>query len=185
VPVDWPNFQRAALINRRAEFFLFFVALGIFLLGALVYLFDRSAGDIYFIPEWWRFADGTPSLFGKLGGSLPSFAHTYCFILMFSALLTPWSIRPRTVCIGWCSVEALCELAQTDALASRIEAILPNWFADWPILANVSLYFLNGRFDPADLAAIGLGGAAAWQTLIFFNRRFSNRTGADDTCHPN
>jgi hypothetical protein len=95
-------------------------------------------------------------------------------------LLTPWSIRPWVVCVGWCSVEALCELGQTDALASRIEAALPDWFADWPILANVPLYFSNGRFDPADLAAIGLGGLAAWLTLVFFNRRSSNHTGADE-----
>ena len=94
VPVDWPDLQGVALINRRAEYFLFSVALGIFFLGALVYLFDRSANDIYFIPEWWPFADGTPGLFGTLGGSLPSFAHTYCFILLFSALLAPWSIAP-------------------------------------------------------------------------------------------
>jgi hypothetical protein len=180
VSVDWPGLQGAALINRRAEYFLFSVALGIFFLGALVYLFDRSAGDIYFIPEWWRFADGTPSLFGALGGSLPSFAHTYCFILLFSALLTPWSIPHWAICVGWCTVEALCELAQTDAIASRIVPALPEWFADWPILANVPGYFINGRFDPADLAAIGFGGLAAWLTLIYFNRYFAKRTGAED-----
>ncbi len=183
MPVDWPDLQGVGLIKRGAEYFLFSVALGIFFLGALVYLFDRSAADIYFIPEWWQFADGTPSLFGTLGGSLPSFAHTYCFILLFSALLSPWSIAPWTICIGWCAIEAFCELAQTDVLASRILPALPEWFADWPILANVPLYFANGRFDPLDLVAIGLGGVAAWLTLVFFNRKFLHRTGVDDPCH--
>ncbi len=183
VRIDRSNVQMSALMNRRAEYLLFSAALGIFFLGALVYLFDRSAGDIYFIPEWWRFADGKPSLFGALGGSLPSFAHTYCFILLFSALLSPWSIAPWTICIGWCAIEAFFELAQMDALASRILPALPEWFADWPILANVPHYFANGRFDPLDLAAIGLGGVAAWLTVVFFNRRFFDRTGVDDPCH--
>jgi len=70
----------SAVNNRRAEFVQISAALGIFFLGVLVYLFDRSGSDIYFIPDWWRFADGTPALFGVLGYSLPSFAHTYPFI---------------------------------------------------------------------------------------------------------
>jgi hypothetical protein len=171
-------------LTRRSEYFLFSAALGIFFLGALVYLFDRSADDIYFIPGWWPFADGAPSLFGTLGYSLPSFAHTYCFILLFGALLAPWSIAPWKICLGWCSVEGILELAQSDALSGRISAALPDWFADWPILANVPLYFSDGRFDPLDLAAIGLGGVAAWLTLISFNRKFLHRSGADDPCHP-
>ena len=112
------------MVNRRVDYLLFSAALGIFFLGTLVYLFDRSAADIYFIPEWWRFADGTPGLFGTLGGSLPSFAHTYCFILLFSALLAPWSIAPWVVCVGWCATEALLELAQADFV---LVAIGPDW----------------------------------------------------------
>ena len=168
------NTLKSSMIHRRAEFLLCVTALSIFALGALVYLFDRSAADIYFIPEWWRFADGTPALFGSLGYSLPSFAHTYCFILLIGALLTPWRITPLALCIGWSAVETFLELAQSEGLAGRILAALPDWFADWPVLANVPGYFAVGRFDPFDLAAIVLGGVAAWLTLFFTQRLFSN-----------
>jgi hypothetical protein len=39
----------AAVMHRRAEYALICAASGIFFLGALVYLFDRSGSDIYFI----------------------------------------------------------------------------------------------------------------------------------------
>jgi hypothetical protein len=159
----------SAVSIRRAEYVQICAALGIFLLGALVYLFDRSGSDIYFIPEWWRLADGTPALFGALGYSLPSFAHAYCFILLINVLLIPWQIPPWTICIGWFAVEAVCELAQMNPVAGQIVLILPDWFSDWPILQNVPLYFLHGRFDPLDLALAGVGSVAAYLTILFSN----------------
>jgi hypothetical protein len=138
-------------------------------LGLLVYLFDRSASDIYFIPEWWRFADGTPALFGSFGGYLPSFVHVYCFVLLSSALLYPWRIAPQAICLGWCAAEAIFEFGQIDAIAVRILPMLPTWFADWPILANVPGYFLYGRFDPFDLAGILLGAVLAYFTIYYSN----------------
>ena len=169
------TFGASAVNNRRAEYAQLSAALGIFFLGVLVYLFDRSAADIYFIPEWWRFADGTPALFGSLGHSLPSFAHTYCFILLFSVLLTPWRFAPLTICIGWFSVEAFFELTQIDVVASRALLILPAWFDNVPILENVPVYFSHGRFDPSDLAWAGVGSLAAYLTIVF-----SNRIGGQD-----
>lgn len=165
-------------MNRRAEYAQLCAASGIFFVGALVYLFDRSGSDIYFIPEWWQFADGTPALFGTLGHNLPSFAHAYCFILLTSALLTPWQIAPQTICISWCAAEAIFELAQINPVATRILTMLPAWFADWPILGNVPSYFSLGRFDLFDLVCIGLGGAAAYLTIIL-----SNRVGEHDSCY--
>jgi len=164
--------------EHRVERLQVCAALGIFLFGALVYLFDRSGADIYFIPGWWRFADGTPGLFGLLGQSLPSFAHTFCFILLTSALLTPWRIAPLTICISWGAAEAFLELAQIGPAADRVLAILPGWFADWPILENVPGYFLRGRFDPLDLACIGLGGAVAWLTIVVLTR-----AGGPNSCY--
>jgi len=156
-------------VNRRAEFSQIVAAGGIFLVGALVYLFDRSGADIYFIPEWWTLANGTPTLFGALGQSLPSFAHTFCFILLTSALLTPWQIPPLKICLAWCGTEALLESGQADPFAARIVDMLPAWLADWPILQNVPGYFSRGAFDLADLAAIGLGGVVAWCTIVLTN----------------
>lgn len=154
----------------RTEYIQLLAAVVVFSLGASVYLFDRHTADIYFIPAWWGFADGTPTLFGMLGQFLPSFAHTYCFILLTSTLLTPWRMAPHTICLGWCVTEAAFELAQLDPVAPGILVMLPAWFADWPILANVPGYFLLGRFDPLDLVSIGLGGVAAYLTILLTNR---------------
>ena len=167
--IDQESEKQAPVVNRRVEFAQIFAATAIFFAGALVYLFDRSATDIYFIPEWWQLADGTPALFGTLGQFLPSFAHIYCFILLTSVLLTPWQITPWTICVSWCIAEALLEIAQIDAVATRILPMLPSSFADWPILGNVPGYFLYGRFDPFDLAGIFLGAVIAYFTIFYSN----------------
>ena len=158
------------VFKHRVEHLEICAALGVFAVGALVYLFDRSAADIYFIPAWWHFADGTPGLFGLVGQCLPSFAHTFCFCLLISALLTPWRIAPLAICVSWVAVEAFLELAQVGPAADRIMTLLPVWLANWPILGNVPSYFLHGRFDPLDLTCIGFGGAAAYLTIILLNR---------------
>jgi hypothetical protein len=159
-----------AINNRRPEYTQIAAALGIFFVGALVYLFDRSAADIYFIPDWWPFADGEPGLFGAFGHSFPSFAHAYCFTLLISVLLMPWRISPLTICLGWFSVEAFFELTQIEPIARRVLVIIPDWFQGVPILKNVPYYFLYGRFDPFDLALAGIGAVAAYLTIIFSNR---------------
>jgi hypothetical protein len=154
----------------KAQSTLLGIAFAMFCVGAVVYLFDRSGADIYFIPEWWRFADGTPDLFGALGSSFPSFAHTFCFSIVFCVLLAPWRIAPGSVCIGWSLAEAALEIAQVEAVAGRVLSLLPAWIADWPILGNVPIYFSSGHFDPLDLLNVFLGGAAAWLIVELTNR---------------
>ena len=47
----------------------------------------------------------------------------------------------------------------------RISALLPSlaiWHTDSPALGSILMYAVNGRFDPCDLAAAGLGCLAAW-----------------------
>jgi hypothetical protein len=87
----------------RSESLQMIIAVGIFLIGALVYLFDRSGADIYFTPEW---------------------------------------------------------------------------FASWPALQNVPLYFLYDHFDPFDLTAIFVGGISAYFSLCYFRR-----CGDPISCH--
>ena len=153
----------------KAQSTLLGIAFAMFCVGAVVYLFDRSGADIYFIPEWWEFADGTPELFGAVGGSFPSFAHTYSFALVFCLLLAPWRVSPGLVCGGWSAVEALLEIAQLASIGTRILQSLPAWFADWPILANIPFYFSRGSFDPLDLLLALLGGLVAWFTFVWIN----------------
>ena len=95
-------------------------------------------------------------------------------------LLTPWRYAPLTICIGWFAVEAFFELTQIDVVASQVLLILPAWFADWPVLQNIPVYFLHGRFDPFDLAWAGVGGLAAYLTIVFSNRMGGQKDVTDE-----
>jgi hypothetical protein len=49
--------------------------------------------------------------------------------------------------------------------------IIPDCFRNVPILENTENYFLQGTFDFADLAAVGLGTATAYFVLLVTTRR--------------
>ena len=139
--------------------------------GILVYLFDRPGNAVYFVPDWWSLAEFTPGLFGLLGEHLPTFSHTFAFILLTTAVIAPRRGSAIVVCAGWLIVDSLFEIAQHDDLAVNIVRRLPNWFAEWPILENVAAYFLTGRFDPLDLVSIFVAGIAAYFLILYSTRR--------------
>lgn len=147
-------------------------AVVVLVIGALVYLLDRSSTSVYLVPDSWSFADRFPPVFGAIGGYLPTFAHTFAFILLTSALLEPWRWSAITACAGWWVVDSLFEIAQSDAWAPVIAAQVPGWFADWPLLDNVADYFIRGQFDPSDLASIGIATVCAF-VVIRLSTRFA------------
>ena len=137
----------------------------ILFLGVLVYLFDRPAAEIYFVPDWWLPADGVADLFGSLGRHLPTFAHVYAFILITVAIIGARSRIALVICAAWFMLEAAFEIAQLDAIATPIAAHVPAWFASVPLFDTVAGYFVNGRFDLLDLLSIALGALAAYATV--------------------
>lgn len=143
-------------------------------LGLAVYLFDRPSDRIYFVPDWWQPATNSRSLFGPLGAGLPCFAHVLFFILITAAMLAPWRFRILSICLLWFGIDSLFELAQHDAIASRIADILPNWFDRILLLENTRHYLLSGTFDPLDLVAIATGSLVAYVILYIFRSRENN-----------
>ena len=141
-------------------------------IGVLVYLLDRSGTSIYLVPDSWSFGAGVPPVFGVIGNTLPTFAHTFAFILFTSALLMPWRWSAVVACAGWWVVASLFEIAQSDAWAKTIAAQVPDWFAEWPLLDNVAGYFIGGRFDPFDLLSIGIATVCAF-VAIRLSARFA------------
>ena len=142
----------------------------IFFLGVLVYLFDRPAAEIYFVPDWWVPAEGVAGLFGTLGRHLPTFAHVYAFALITVAVTGARSRMALMICAGWFMLEAVFEITQLDAIATQIAAVVPAWFASVPLFDTVAGYFVNGRFDPLDLLSIAFGALAAYATVrLSFN----------------
>lgn len=139
--------------------------------GILVYLLDRTSSTVYFVPDWWSLADITPAFFGLLGQYLPTFSHTFAFILLTTALIAPRRGAAFVACAGWLIVDSFLEIAQRDDLAVNIVRYLPNWFAEWPLLENVAAYFLVGRFDPLDLVSIFAAGIAAYFLVLYSTRQ--------------
>jgi len=139
--------------SRPATIQIIFAVL-VLTIGVLVYLLDRPSTSAYLVPDSWELGKGLPPVFGLIGYQLPTFAHTFAFTLLTSALLEPWRWSAAAACAGWWAVGSLFEIAQRDAWATAIAARVPAWFADWPLLDNVADYFVVGQFDWLDLVSI-------------------------------
>lgn len=139
--------------------------------GMLVYLLDRPSSTVYFVPDWWSLADLTPAFFGLAGQYLPTFSHTFAFILLTTAVIAPRRRTALLVCAGWLIVDSFFEIAQRDDLAINIVKYLPNWFFEWPLLDNLPAYFLVGRFDPLDLVSIFAASISAYLLVLYSTRR--------------
>lgn len=130
--------------------------------GTLEYLTGRGGAAFFLEPfpalrEAFR---GLPSPFGAWGAVAPDFLHALGFALIAVAC-APGGRRARlVVCGAWLAIEAGLEAGQ--AGGAHLAARLPGWIAGLPLLGRLGDYLTRGVFDPADLAAIVLGCAAAF-----------------------
>lgn len=126
----------------------------------LVYVLDRPAVTVYFLPQSLSLPHGHRPWFGALGNYLPEFTHVYAFILLTMAV-SPWPRRVLPICAFWCVAASLAEFGQHPALAPAIAAA-PQWLQQVPILENTANYVLYGTFDPWDLVAVAIGTVSAY-----------------------
>jgi hypothetical protein len=141
------------------------MALGI---GVLIYVFDRQAQYVYFLPAWLSAYNAHGGVFGLLGNYLPTFIHVYAFILLTVVVAGLSGTRVLPVCFFWFAIDSLFEVAQWGPVARWLAVHTPDWFEGIPFLENTSAYFLHGTFDVLDLLSIALGTLAAWLTCQFF-----------------
>lgn len=127
------------------------------IVGVLVYVVDRG-GRAYFVPDWARVDTELTPIFGLMAGWLPTFAHTFAFASLTTAILWPWPSLTAPVCVGWFVIESLFELGQVNAVAYQLSAVLDR--GSMP--GMISNYFGAGTFDPLDGVAIAFGSAAAY-----------------------
>ena len=158
------------MLRARSVTIQVIAAVIVLMIGVLVYLLDRPSTSVYLIPDSWSFGDSIPPVFGAIGAHLPTFAHTFGFILLTSALLEPWRWSAITACAGWWLVGSLFEIAQSDAWAPMVVSTVPDWFADWPLLDNVAVYFNAGQFDLYDLVSISIATVFAYVVIRLANR---------------
>jgi hypothetical protein len=156
-------------MTRQGE--LFVVATGALGVGVLVYVFDRQAEFVYFLPGWLSLHTQAGSIFGSIGDYLPTFIHVYAFILLTVIVAVPAITKLIPVCLAWFTLDTLFELAQIDTIARWIAMYTPSWFNGIPFLENTANYFLMGTFHVYDLASIAIGTIAAYLTVVFLTRR--------------
>ena len=136
-------------------------ALFALMLGACVYLLDRDWATVLFLAPLAGFQAEPSSLFGSVGHVLPAFCHAYAFSLLLILALGRSRCARYLGALAWFAVAAGLEALQSPPFAA-ILSLLATRQTDSPALGSITLYAVNGRFDPYDLAAAGLGCVAAW-----------------------
>ncbi|NNF96699.1 MAG: hypothetical protein HKM94_07230 [Halobacteria archaeon] len=150
------------------------VAISALCVGVMVYVVDRQAEYIYFLPDWLSLEHQIGGLFGSIGNYLPTFIHVYAFILLTVVVAVPSVTKLIPVCLAWFTLDSLFEFAQLNPIAQWIGSHTPGWFSAIPFLENTADYFLMGTFDVFDLFSIAIGTLAAYLTVIFCIRSAKN-----------
>ncbi len=141
------------------------IGLAVLLLGTAVYFLDRPWEQTIFVPGDLSLFPLTPSVFGVIGHSLPTFAHVFAFSLLTMAFVGGAKRAAITVCLGWFLVDATFELGQHPQVASGLSSLIPQWFAHLPVLDRTAGYFVYGTFDPVDLLSVAFGALAAYLVI--------------------
>jgi hypothetical protein len=139
-------------------------ALFALLVGLLFYILSRPADSVYLFTLFSYSPTHYSNLFGVVGEWLPSFIHTYAFILLTVLVV---GSGPRVIIISslfWVGIGWLFEWGQHTVVSVHLVTHMPEWFSTIPVLENSANYFLYGTFDPLDLAAVVVGALAAWLT---------------------
>jgi len=139
--------------------------------GVVFYFLERPPGQTYFLPDGLVPPDTAGHVPGMVGQSVPTFLHPFAFSLLTASLLRVRWTGALVICAGWALVESLFEIGQYPPVAEWIAHHRPSGFEAVPLLENVDDYFLRGRFDIADLAAIWLGAGLALP-VIHLTRRY-------------
>jgi hypothetical protein len=158
--IQWSTNRRLVLIGILA-----------LVIGVALYVFDRPSAQTYFVPNALSLFKGAPSVFGKVGYHLPTFLHAFAFCLITSGVMGYGPRGTAVVCLLWLLVDGAFEIGQRPDIANEIVPHIPDWFKHVPILENTADYFIYGRFDPMDLAAILLGAIVAYVLTLVLHTK--------------
>lgn len=150
------------------EVVLLAAALAALALGVLVYAGERTPGSAWLMPSVEALHGR--HFFGAAATWLPSAVHAGAFGLISAALLPPRTALYALACAGWVVVDLAFEFGQHPAVASGVSAALESTLPA-ALAQPLARYFLQGTFDPADVGAVLLGGAAAWGLLCWTDSR--------------
>jgi hypothetical protein len=144
--------------RRKDVFGLALLSLLVFALGVSVYIVDRPPGSGYMLPASWNVHREGESIFGWIGGSFPSLAHSFSFSV-FTSLVLPRRIGyAARACFFWAVLETLFEVGQLRSASLLVQGFVGRAFEDIPVLDHFVSYFMNGAFDFVDVL-FGLAGS--------------------------
>ena len=101
------------MLQVRARWFYFAIACVSLGIGYVVYFLGRPGPAIYAIPssiEHWILVQ---PVVAEISGQLPSFFHTFAFILFLAVVLNPSRAGQPLICLGWMAVELFLSSAST------------------------------------------------------------------------
>lgn len=135
-------------------------------LGMLVYLADRHAANSLLMPG--DAAIGAGPIFGVFAQWLPSFIHPFAFSLLSAAVMRQPLASGRAsyvACGFWWAVNLAFEVGQHPRFSAPLAEALQSGLGQTALTAAISRYFLHGRFDWGDVAALSAGALAAAAVL--------------------
>ncbi|RDH93550.1 MAG: hypothetical protein DIZ79_00190 [endosymbiont of Lamellibrachia luymesi] len=88
------------------------MALGLLLLGGLIYLVCRNSASVYFLASIFPEAVGYSMPAAIVCSSVPSFIHIYALILLTAVVLDPSLTGLILICLGWMATELFFEFGQ-------------------------------------------------------------------------
>ena len=134
--------------------------------GIFVYLFVRPPASVYFVAGFLQPLNITFAPGFWFAEQLPSFLHTYAFILLTYVVVGIKSQKALYASITlWLFLELLFELGQMPSVAVILVSLTPEWFSSFYVLELIDGFFINGTYDALDVLAILLAALAAWWTV--------------------
>lgn len=141
--------------------------------GASVYLFVRPA-PVWFVPSAVHLPLFADSWLAAVGGSLPAAAHVLALSLLTAPLLGA-NARAATIAAAiWTAVNVAFEVGQHASVTPLLLTLLPTTPDTFGPLTALRAYFLNGVFDPLDIAGALAGGAIARRLIARSNEEISH-----------
>ncbi len=165
----WVN--RSSQWRGLADVRLTLLALLALLSGVTSYAWGRPSAFLPAIILYWQQAvpwlgvslpvSPIAASLNTLANHLPDLLHPLAFSALTIAVM-PGPRRIALVCGGWGLADTLLELAQHRAISTPLQALLSDWFGPSPVVGQINIYLVNGRFDPLDLFCIALGSVIAY-----------------------
>jgi hypothetical protein len=156
-------------------------------LGGLVYLIDRPVHGLPFLGHCAGHASLFAQFLSDVGLIFPAFAHPLGFALLTAAVIGGGRAGAVGTVVFLCggqphlvggpptALNLLFEAGQHSAFAPWIVARLPEGFAPGFLGTSLRYYFLNGTFDPMDVAAIVAGSGVAFVAVLATQDRGGGR----------